>query len=261
LVTVGDETRLAGDGGNNPLVLRTEDGVAISGCWRRAVAPSAVVVLAHGLTASKEEAAVARMADLLQASGFDVLCYDARGHGSSGGRSAIGSLEDLDVAAAVHEAQKGDLPIVLLGISMGAIAVIRYLARSSDALPAGAVLVSGPARWRMRLSLVGLLTAGLTRTGPGRWAAARWLGVRIDPRWRVGETPESVMARVHVPVAVIHGRDDRLLATAHGVSLERAAGGPVQLDLVVGMGHGLGDACEPAAVAAVEWVLATAVAE
>ena len=240
--------------------LRTADGIDLQGHWYCCHPATAVVVLVHGFSGGSADAAISQLAAVLHASGFEVLTYDARGHGASGGRSAVGSMEHLDVACAAAQATRRGLPVVLLGISMGAIGVVRHLTTSEEALRGitGAVLVSGPARWRMRVSAVGLFTAALTRTPPGRWAAARWLGVRVQPGWRVGEPPESMMRRVRVPVAVIHGADDRLLAPAHGESLHHCAGGPSRLDLVAGMGHGLGDSSQSAAVSAVRWVLKTA---
>jgi pimeloyl-ACP methyl ester carboxylesterase len=247
-------------GETDVITLRTADEILLQGLWRRHPDTGAVVVVAHGFTGSTEDAGVSQLAAALYASGFDVLTYDARGHGASGGRSGVGSMEHLDVASAAERAAECGLPVVLVGVSMGAIGVVRHLATSPADVPAitGAVLISGPARWRMRPSSIGVLNAVLTRTRLGRWAAARWLGVRIEPGWQVGETPESMMRRVSVPVAVIHGANDRLLSFAHGESLHHSAGGPSQLDLVVGMGHGLGDGSQTAAVAAVQWVLETA---
>ena len=138
--------------------------------------------------------------------GLDVVTYDARGHGLSEGRCGVGSTEHLDVAS-VLSAVAADAPIVVVGVSMGAVAVVSHLAGADAPGKAvvGAVLVSAPSRWRMRPSAVGLLTAVLTRSTVGRWAAARWLGVRIKRGWWPGETPESAMIRIGVPVVVVHG--------------------------------------------------------
>jgi pimeloyl-ACP methyl ester carboxylesterase len=241
-----------------PVTLRTGDGVTLEGCWRSCADPRAVVVLVHGFAASRDERGVRDLACRLQAAGLDVLAYDARGHGDSGGECAVGSREHLDVASAAGLAATRGRPVVLLGISMGVVAVVGHLASvpAGTAGVAGAVLVSGPARWRMRLAPVGVLTAGLTRTGAGRWAAARWLRVRVAAGWRTGEAPESMLARVPVPVAVVHGAGDRLLASSHGERLHRAVPGRARLDLVEGMGHGLDEAGVTAAVEAVGWVLA-----
>lgn len=251
----------AGEAGPAPrrVTLHTVDGVTLEGCWRSGADPRAVVVLVHGFAASHADRRVRELADRLHGEGFDVLAYDGRGHGGSGGECAVGSREHLDVASATEWVAGWGLPVVLVGVSMGAAAVVRHLACSTPATVevAGAVLVSGPACWRMRVSPVGLLTAGLTRTAPGRWAAARWLRVRVEPGWRTGETPESMLARVPVPVAVVHGAGDRLLAPSHGRRLHSAAAGRSRLEVVEGMGHGLDGLGIAAAADAVRWVLAS----
>lgn len=239
------------------LRLRTADGVDLCARWHRVADPRAAVVVAHGFSAGQDEAAVARLTGDLVAAGFDVLTYDARGHGRSGGRSSVGSLERLDVAAAAAEAAAGRRPVVLVGVSMGAVAVVGHLSHLPAGGPgvAGVVVVSGPARWRMRPGPVGVLSAVVTKTRPGRWAAGRWLGVRVAPGWRTGETPESMIRRVAVPVAVVHGASDRLLGASHPRRLHDAAGGRARLEVVVGMGHGLDEASRAAVVTAVEWAL------
>jgi pimeloyl-ACP methyl ester carboxylesterase len=240
------------------IVLHTTDGVELRARWRRAEAASSAVVIAHGFSASQDDEAVAALADDLCRAGYDVLTYDARGHGASGGRSGVGSTEHLDVASAATLALRAHLPVVLVGVSMGAVAVVSHLATSGlDVGPVvGAVLVSGPARWRMRPSAVGVASAVLTRTAPGRWAAERYLRVRIAHDWRIGEEPASAVRRVDLPVAVIHGVGDRLLGVAHGRILHEAAGGPCRLDLVEGMAHGVDEASRAATLDAVGWVLA-----
>lgn len=233
------------------LHLTTEDGVALRARWRRRPAARATAVIVHGFSGGKDNSQVSQLADDLSAAGLDVLTYDARGHGASGGTCGVGSTEHLDVAAAARWAANGNLPVVLIGVSMGAIAVVRHLARLEvagardpadrprpDRL-AGAVLVSAPSRWRMRLSPTGLGMALITRTAPGRWSAARWLGVRIGRGWRPGEAPEVALRTVRLPVALVHGEADRLLSPEHARRLERASGGPRLLEVVPGMGHGL----------------------
>jgi pimeloyl-ACP methyl ester carboxylesterase len=212
--------------------------------------------VAHGFSASRDDAAVRALADALQGAGCNVLTYDARGHGDSEGWCAVGTEEHLDVAAAVEQALTAGRPVVVIGVSMGAIGVVHHLADAClpDAV-AGAVLVSAPARWRMRLSPIGVLTAALTRTGPGRWVAGRRLRVRVARRWRVGEPLEDAIRRIDRPVAIVHGMKDRLLDAIHGRKLHGSALGPSRLDLVARMGHGVDDAARLAVVDAVTWVL------
>jgi pimeloyl-ACP methyl ester carboxylesterase len=245
-----------GNVAQDDIELHTTDGVVLHARWRRAEAASSTVVIAHGFSASQDDEAVSALADDLWRGGHNVLTYDARGHGASGGRSGVGSTEHLDVASAAL-AVGTQLPVVLVGVSMGAVAVVSHLATAGlDVGPVvGAVLVSGPARWRMRPSAVGVASALLTRTPPGRWAAERYLRVRIAHDWRVGEEPVSAVRRVDVPVAVIHGVGDRLLGVAHGRVLHEAVGGPCRLDLVEGMAHGVDEASRPATLDAVGWIL------
>jgi len=81
-------------------VLRTEDGLDLPVRWWYAETPRATVVLVHGFTASKDHPDVVAVAEHLRATGFDVVSYDARGHGASAGESTLGDLERHDVAAA-----------------------------------------------------------------------------------------------------------------------------------------------------------------
>src|SRR2546423_10827027 len=95
--------------------LRTEDGLDLPARWWHAADPRAVVVLVHGFTASKDDPALAATAERLQDAGYDVVSYDARGHGQSAGLSTLGDLERHDVAAAVGVTRALGLPVVLVG--------------------------------------------------------------------------------------------------------------------------------------------------
>jgi len=240
--------------------LTTADGLRLEARWWPATGgpASAVVVVVHGFSAGQDDAGVGSLASDLAGAGYDVLTYDARGHGASEGWSGVGSVEHLDVASAVDAVRDRRAPVVLVGISMGGVAVVGYLtdlgAEVLDVV-SGAVLVSTPARWRMRASPVGLLTAVLTRTRTGRWVASRRMRVRVSPEWHVGEPLESMVARIDVPLAVVHGTGDRMLAEEHGHLLHASAGGPSRLDLIEGMRHGIDRLSREATVAAVSWVL------
>jgi alpha-beta hydrolase superfamily lysophospholipase len=248
-------------GNPDALDLRTADGLRLRGRWHRAEHEAvASVVVVHGFSATQDDAGIKGLAEDLAAAGYDVLTYDARGHGESEGWCGVGSTEHIDVACAVAAAPRG-LPVVLVGVSMGGVAVASYLAGAGpEERPGvvGAVLVSTPARWRMRVSPVGILTALLTRTRPGRWAASRQLRVRIAPGWQVGEALETAVERIEVPLAVVHGTGDRLLSFEHGRRIHASAAGPSRLELVEGMGHGIDGPSRHTTVGAVAWVLSSA---
>lgn len=105
--------------------------------------PRRLVVLAHGY--GEHIGRYAHVAEALVAGGSTVVGPDHVGHGSSGGEQAL--VEDFetvvdDLRAVVQDA-RGDLPVVLVGHSMGGLIATRYAQRHADDL-AGLVL-SGPA--------------------------------------------------------------------------------------------------------------------
>ncbi len=221
--------------------------------WQAGAEPRAAVVVAHGFTASADDVGVVALAEALHARGFDVTTYDARGHGRSGGLCTLGDLERHDVAAAVALARQRCSKVVLVGASMGGIAVLRYAA--SDPSIAGVVTVSCPARWTLPRNARAVLAALLTRTPPGRMVAARYLGVAVAPRWRSPDPPVALAARVRSPFAVVHGRSDPFIPVSAACELHDAARDPRRLDIVPGLGHTLEPSAVTPTVDAVEWTL------
>jgi len=237
------------------LSLTTADGVSLAGCLRAVDAPRGAVVVAHGMSASMDNGAVATTADAMEQAGFAVVTYDARGHGRSAGTCTLGELECLDVAAAVDVAGELSDAIYLVGASMGGIAVLRYAAGATGI--SGVVAVSTPGEWELPRTARGLLAAGVTRSQLGRWAARRWLGVRLSPEWRGLDPPARLASIVEGPLAVVHGRNDRFVPAAAAHKLFAAARGPRRLDLVRGMGHAFQQRAVAPIVAALEWASAT----
>jgi alpha-beta hydrolase superfamily lysophospholipase len=236
-------------------VLLTADGVALHGRQWSAPAARALVVLVHGLAGSSDDPAVVRQAEALRAAGFHVVSYDSRGHGQSEGQCTLGDLEFYDVAAAVANANETGLDVVLVGASMGAVAALRYAASGDDNL-AGVVSISAPATWKAPRSAPGLLVIGMARTRLGREIAKRRLRVRIAPTWNAPEPPTELVRRIGVPVAVVHGDQDRYIPTTDAEAIYRACDSPYRrLDLIAGMGHAFDQKAVPAVTKAVEWIL------
>lgn len=238
-----------------PLALRTDDGVDLAARLLPAADPTGTVaVLVHGFAASQDEPKVVAVAEALHDAGLHVLTYDARGHGQSGGLCTLGDRERHDVAAAVRAAREYADDVLLVGASMGAIAVLRHAAVDSDLV--GVVTVSSPSRWRFPRTARSVLGAVMTQTPLGRWVAARHLGVRLAPDAMRGvrpETPEALIGRVRAPLAIVHGRLDRFILARDASELHACATGPCRLDVVDGMGHAFDRLGIPAILAAVAW--------
>jgi pimeloyl-ACP methyl ester carboxylesterase len=232
----------------------TSDGVELSTrTWSVDGHARGIVVLVHGFAASKDDHNVVALADDLASRGLLVMSYDARGHGESGGMCTLGDLEAHDVEAAVAWARLRDPRVVLVGASMGGIAVLRHAATGPDV--AGLVVVSSPAEWRLPLRARALVTAGLARTTAGRWVAARRLRVRIHPVWTSAEPPRALVARVTSPLAIVHGYRDRMIPARAALELHVKEEQNRRLALVPDMGHAFHPAGHAEIGDAVDWIL------
>jgi pimeloyl-ACP methyl ester carboxylesterase len=221
--------------------------------WRPPAAPSTtVVVLVHGFGASKDDPSVVAVAEDLSGAGHHVISYTGRGHGESDGLCTLGDREHLDVEAAVGAARVVGERIVLVGTSMGAIAVLRHAA---SAAVDGLVTVSGPAEWRLPRTVQSAGAAALTQLPVGRWLARRFLGVRLAAAWSGAAPPVELAAAVRAPHVVVHGRADRFIPWSEGVKLHEAAADPARLVLVEGMGHAYAPESHAVIRRSVAWAL------
>ena len=234
--------------------LLTADGVElVMRSWSAPQKPRAAAVLVHGMAATKDHPELVAVGEALSANGINVLTYDARGHGESGGICTLGDAERYDVAAAVERAREWELPIVVVGASMGGIAVLRHAADDPDL--AGVVTVSSPADWRLHRSPGTILLAAIVRSRAGRALAARRFHVRLSPHWTNPESPRSLAERLAAPLAVVHGQKDKFIPTYEAQALYTSGSGPRRLFMVEGMGHAYHPMAVPVITEAVEWAL------
>jgi alpha-beta hydrolase superfamily lysophospholipase len=129
------------DGRHGTLVART---------WRGMDQPTHIVVIAHGY--GEHIGRYERLADALVRNGAVVYAVDHAGHGKSAGeRVLVEDFEDIvdDMHALDETARREhpDLPVVLLGHSMGGLIAARYAQRYGGTLTA--LILSSPVvgRW------------------------------------------------------------------------------------------------------------------
>jgi pimeloyl-ACP methyl ester carboxylesterase len=209
------------------------------------------VVLAPGFSGSSSTPAVRSIVADLRSSapnaGF--LVVDLRGHGRSTGHSTLGDREVHDVDATVAEARRlGYSRVVSLGWSMGGTCVLRHAALFGEQLHGHPVrcavdavaTVSAVSRWEVRDTVPMRRLHRMIETRVGRAVARRFLKVRIDPAGGWADTPlspvESV-ARIDVPLLLVHGDEDHYFGWDHAEALAAAAGERATLWLVTGLGH------------------------
>lgn len=180
--------------------------------------------------------------------GFDVLAYDGRAHGESGGDACTyGALERRDLGRALDAI--GARRALLLGVSLGGAVALQ--AAPEDDRVAGVVAVA---------SFSDLEAIARERApafaSEGQLRAALALAER-EGRFRVAEaSPAKAAARIRVPVLLVHGAEDRETRPAHSERVLAALAGPREFLLVPGAGHG--DALGRGWVAVAAWLERTA---
>lgn len=253
--------------GARPLAVRTADGVALRGwVWPaagpRPPAPGTVrptFVLAHGFTNSVARPSLHRLAGWLRPFG-DVRALDFRGHGSSGGGSAVGGDPELaDLEAAVRAARAdGAAAVVTLGLSMGGGVVLRQAALGAHR-PDAVVSVSAVGRWYVRDTPPMRRVHWLLETAAGRTLAARVVGLRLGEPWpEPPSSPLEVVSRIApTPLLLVHGDRDAYFPLEMFRSLARAAGPAATAEVVPGMGHAENGISAPLVERIGRWASAT----
>lgn len=213
---------------HEPFVLEG-DGVTLRGWLFRGTPPrKGLIVSLHGIADNRRGGGP--LAERFVPQGWDLLTYDARAHGESGGEvCTYGFRERHDVVRALSAV--GDERVVLFGSSLGAAVALQ--AAPLDARIRGVIaeapfaslerVVRERAPW---FATKGEVDEALRRAGQRG-------GFRVDD-----VSPEDAASRIRVPVLLIHGADDRETAPHHSRRIEAALRGRKRLLLVDGAGHG-----------------------
>lgn len=105
--------------------------------WQPEGSPRAIVTISHG--GAEHSGRYAWTADQLTARGYAVYAIDHRGHGRSAGPRAYvdridNAVTDLHTLIGLARDRHPDLPLVLLGHSMGGLIALAYALRYQDEL-------------------------------------------------------------------------------------------------------------------------------
>ena len=212
----------------------TNDGVRIAVSHYRDKKPI-VVILSHGFYNSRNSRLSQLVAQFLEPY-YDVISFDYRGHGQSGGMYTFGAREDRDFAAVLRYAQSfGYAKTALIGFSLGAAVPAVYLGRRRcvDSL----MLISCP--WSFsRIDCHFWERPALNAVRDVFNANGRARGARIGNPFLKKPFPAAAMGQIAPPVFFVHGQSDWLIKPWHSralFGLRRTTG---RLEILRGGFHG-----------------------
>ncbi len=212
-------------------------GVELAGWTIHTAHGAPAVVLVHGFKTSREE--MLPWARFIHEAGYNVLLFDTRGCGRSGGPTVgLGATEPRDISVAVELArdQFGTTKVAVLGISLGAGAAI--LAAAKDPKISAVVADSAWTDQDLVLSRLSFLPVGSLRVPLppfGIAAVNAMVGTDVTTA-----RPLEAIARISPrPILLIHSADDDNATTpVEGArKLFAAAGEPKELWVAPRGGH------------------------
>ncbi len=198
----------------------------------------AAVVIVHGI--GEHSGRYDHVGRFLAGRGYDVLAFDSRGHGQSGGpRGHVERFTELldDVEDHVIERRQLGLPVVLFGHSLGGLISATYVVEGRP--PPDLLVLSSPAlgadvpRWHRlaapvlsrlwpRVFVKGNIDERLLSRDPAVQRAYRDDPLRVGGSTaRLGQevfttmaSTSAELARITMPTYVFHGDEDRLVPSS-----------------------------------------------
>jgi pimeloyl-ACP methyl ester carboxylesterase len=194
-----------------PIQLSTADEVTIAATLfpRRR---DRLVVICHGFGANQRTSAIVWLAEQLAGS-HDVLTFDWRGYGASGGLASMGGAEALDLTAVLAMARsRGYRRVAVVAESMGGLITLATLGAAARKvgfpMPDALAAVSAPADYAF--------TGGPRPQLVQHVAPVSWLRP-LAPLlgFRLGEVhvpkPLEVVAQIDIPMLIAHGDRDEIV--------------------------------------------------
>jgi uncharacterized protein len=189
--------------------------------------PLGTLVYLHGVSDCR--ASAGSMLEHFRLRGFDVVAYDSRAHGESGGDMATyGFFEKQDLHRVLDTVRPG--PIILVGCSLGAAVALQEAADDPRITAVVAAEAFSDLRTVVTERAPFCFTAGTIRKSI-QLAEERGK-FQFD-----AVSPELAARKINVPVLIIHGENDKDTPPQHSRRIYSALAGPKRLILVPGAGH------------------------
>ncbi len=241
----------------------TADGVRLDGALWKPPAGSAArpgLLLVHGY-AGNFYTGWPRLAEAIARQGYLTLALNMRDHDLTP-QTSLFEDNRLDIEAGVKIlSDRGASRIILVGQSLGTNRILYYQAETQDRRVRGLILMAGPGNlleWNIRIfgpgRALSVLAEAQQRIREGR--GADLMLVDLGPLGKALYSANHIVslrgpdarsepflniARVRVPILILHGTADRLADPAVAERLKTAAvdSSGVQVQMISGAGHGM----------------------
>ncbi len=208
-------------------VVFTNGDIALK-CWLfRSERKRGTAIYLHGVGDNRQSGI--GIADHFVPKGYDVLLYDSRAHGESGGSfCTYGFYEKFDLSKIINSISAQ--PIILFGVSMGAAVALQTTARDP------------------RISaVIAVACFSDLRSAAMRRAPFFMTKAKVEQAFRLAEaeaqfviddvSPAQIASMITTPVLLVHGAADRETPASDSQRIYTALNGRKQLVLVPGKGH------------------------
>jgi fermentation-respiration switch protein FrsA (DUF1100 family) len=234
--------------------LTSADGIPLKAWWMPVERPQprGVVVVLHGMD-GQDASTMLGHAQFLHDAGYAALALDMRAHGRSGGhRIGLAFEEPQDVAAALDwvasQPELTDVPVALLGVSMGGATALRTAAMRQDVDAVISVSAFASVNMMIHDAFVMMMDA------PDPVIALFTPFTRLAFRVMYGAWPATASPLADIdkipprPILVAHGDADSQVSVENAYALADAADHQVELWIVKGADHFVynGNAAGPA---------------
>lgn len=204
------------------------DGVNLQGWRGDASGPHrGTLIYLHGVADNRASGAgvIARF----QKRGFDVLAYDSRAHGESGGDACTyGYFEKEDLRRVLDTVRPG--PIILIGSSLGAAVALQLAAIDKRVSAVVAAECFSDLRTVVKERAPFFFTTGIIEQAVQ--LAEQQGQFQIDT-----VSPVTAARTITIPTLIIHGAADMDTPPEHSRRIHAELAGPKQLILVKGARH------------------------
>jgi len=194
-----------------------------------------VVIICPGFYNSKKNRWMRKTADFIS-SGYDVIVFDLRGHGESGGKFTWSAKEHNDLNAVIDYAKaEGYKDVGVVAFSLGAASAINAASARDDI--GSMVLISTPSSFKMvnfhfwEPGMFSDLKDNIECKWEGKGARC---GSIFTPKKRPIDTVGSIKT---TPILFIHGDRDWLVKDCHSRKLYEAARVYKKIEIIEGGLH------------------------